>query len=193
MYELTEKGREELERYRDATEDDLRLTKRSLMIPVLASIDLGYPDIPSIGRNTGLEGRILTGTISKLSHLGYIEILPPGPEASKEERLRWSNLQWQRAHPGYSRKHPASKEAREESVERQKERYPEAYLGALGDIQYKSRYNWFARRYKEDIPTILDLQSKGLSQAEISRGLGIPESGISIILEGLPKGISEET
>jgi len=123
-YILTEKGEQELDLYSGTDEDELRLNVRTLVIPLLEEVrwapDISPSELASVFEGT-LSKAEVSGVIGNAVRLGFLERRAPGPEASSDEIESWK---WHLSNQGKPRLD--SPEVRKRSLEKYKERYPEA-------------------------------------------------------------------
>lgn len=142
MYNLTEKGLEELRTYSDSTEEDLRLNRRSLIVPLLESIYTSdKPTMDSLMSDTGLTAPGVRALLGVLSRQGLVTRVPPSEFATEEEKRSWSQYRADQKRKG---QHPSSRECRLRASkladEAFKERYPELYYSkALDHSEFKNR------------------------------------------------------
>lgn len=132
MYELTAKGQEELDRYADATEDDLRLSRRTLMYPVLTAISNGHSIfLTDLAEETGLPFKTTRTALGQLVKQGLIEYTPPGPDSSEDEWIYHKRKikSWGSMPPGDLRKEYLIA----------KSRYPEVVLSSDPEYYQKNK------------------------------------------------------
>ena len=211
MYELTTRGEQELLRYKDASPDELRLTRRTLMYPVLEAISEGRDtSFSNLLLSSGLSRYEMTGTLRSLMRLGYISRLPPVGGTTQEERRSYYMYLVGQARG----KKPESrtKEQMQEGTAHMMERYPEVAERRLTDWKLQGSKRWEERKagstsaYREELKKskpetktrryklgerqklVEKLRSEGLSESEIGGLVGLSQSSISrLLLRGKPK------
>ena len=144
MFILTEKGEEELGKYKGATEEDLRLTRRTLMIPVMEAIVEGRgTSFDELLSTTGFSRYEMTGILRTLYRLGFIERQEPTGDATKEEERSWYMylLGQRRGKKPESR----TKEQLVEATARSMERYPEVTEAAFDAWTAGAQKKWMDR------------------------------------------------
>jgi len=144
MYSLTEKGQGELELYSGATEDDLRLTRRTLIVPVLEVIASGnVHTFSDLQDQTGFSRYEMTGILRSMYRLGLIERTPPTSDAPYKERRSWYMFCM-----GQERGKKPDSRTKEQIVaasKRVRERYPEVVERQLDDFESRGRGKWYER------------------------------------------------
>jgi hypothetical protein len=142
MYEITEKGKLELTKYKGVSDKDLRLARRTLMIPILQAIEQGYGRTgKDLVEETGLPLGIVSGSLGTLIKDEYVEVLKPGPGSTSVEWTTYRTYLYRRRTRHYPEK---TKERIIRSDVLFRERYPEIYKGKMGALD-----PGYARKYYE--------------------------------------------
>jgi len=152
-YILTEKGEQELDTYAGADEDDLRLTARTLLIPVLEEIrsnpNVTFGGLAASLQSEGFETGTLKGLVAMAVKLGFMERATPPPEASDEE---WS--EYRKYLSGLGKTHRVSREDRRKYWEKFKGRYPEVSSKALSEEDISRFEQWRGDNPEAHLETI---------------------------------------